>query len=290
MIHDDAARQNALISGEVDYIDTADLNTVHLLERAPGINILSVTGTQHYGLPMDTRAEPFDDNNVRMALKYAIDRQQLVDTILNGYGEIGNDHPIGSGQQFYNADLEQHTYDPDRARFHLREAGMESLDVEINLADAAFAGALDAGVLFAESAAAAGINLTVVREPTTVTGPTSGCRSPSPAPTGAVVRPRTSCSPLPIPRVLPWNETYWYHDRFNELLVQARSELDEDLRREMYFEMQDICSNEGGALIPMFASYVGAYADTLAHSEGIAANWRNDGSADRGTLVVRLLI
>jgi peptide/nickel transport system substrate-binding protein len=63
-IFDDAARQNALISGEVDYIDTADLNTVALLERAPGINMLSITGTQHYGLPMDTRAAPFSDNNV----------------------------------------------------------------------------------------------------------------------------------------------------------------------------------------------------------------------------------
>ena len=56
LIFDNAARQNALISGEVDYIDSADLNTVHLLERAPGINVLSITGTQHYGLPMDTPA------------------------------------------------------------------------------------------------------------------------------------------------------------------------------------------------------------------------------------------
>ncbi|MFW5881943.1 MAG: ABC transporter substrate-binding protein, partial [Roseicyclus sp.] len=71
LIFDNAARQNALISGEVDYIDNADLNTVHLLERAPGINVLAVTGTQHYGFPMDTRAAPFDDVNVRLALKYA---------------------------------------------------------------------------------------------------------------------------------------------------------------------------------------------------------------------------
>jgi peptide/nickel transport system substrate-binding protein len=44
LIFDDAARQNALISGEVDYIDAVDLNTVALLERAPGINVLAVTG------------------------------------------------------------------------------------------------------------------------------------------------------------------------------------------------------------------------------------------------------
>ena len=277
VIHDAAARQNALISGEVDYIDSADLNTVHLLQRAPGVVVLSVTGNQHYGLPMDTRAAPFSDNNIRMALKYAIDRQQLVDTILNGYGAVGNDHPIGSGQLYYNTELEQKAYDPDRARYYLAQAGVDSLDVDIHLADAAFAGAVDAGVLYSETAAAAGININVVREPNdgywsnvwmqlpwcgTYWGgrPTQDLMFSTAYETGA-----------------PWNETYWSHERFNELLLAARAELNEDLRREMYFEMQQICSDEGGALIPMFAAYVGAHSDALMHGEQVASNWRNDG-------------
>ena len=44
---------------------------------------------------------------------------------------------------------------------------------------------------------------------------------------------------------VPWNESYWSNERFNELLVAARSELDEDIRREMYFEMQDIRRQPG---------------------------------------------
>ena len=107
VIHDDDARRSALISGEVNYIDTVDLNAVSEFGRTAGIEILSVTGTQHYGLPMDTRAAPFDDVNVRLALKYAINRQLLVDTILNGYGSLGNDHPIGPGARFFNTDLPQ---------------------------------------------------------------------------------------------------------------------------------------------------------------------------------------
>ena len=85
-IVDAAARQNALLSGQVDVIDRVDLSTVHLLERAPNVNILSVSGTQHYVLPMDSRAAPYSDNNVRLALKHAINREELVDKILNGYG------------------------------------------------------------------------------------------------------------------------------------------------------------------------------------------------------------
>ncbi|MEO0711479.1 MAG: ABC transporter substrate-binding protein, partial [Pseudomonadota bacterium] len=277
VIFDDAARQNALISGEVDYIGTADLNTVHLLERAPGINVLSVTGTQHYGLPMDTRAAPFDDVNIRQALKFAINRQQMVDTILNGFGSLGNDHPIGPTQQFYNTELAQREYDPDQARFHLQQAGLESLDVDIHLADAAFAGALDAGVLFAESAAAAGINLNVVREPNDGYWSNVWMQKPF-AGTYWGGRPTADWMfATAYAEGVPWNETYWSHTRFNELLIQARSELDPALREQMYFEMQQIVSEEGGIIIPMFANYVGAYSDSLGVPEVVAGNWRNDG-------------
>jgi peptide/nickel transport system substrate-binding protein len=277
VIHDDAARQNALISGEVDYIDTVDLNTVHLLERAPGVEILSITGTQHYGFPMDTRAAPFSDVNVRLALKYGINRQQLVDTILNGYGSAGNDHPIGPGQRFFNTELEQKELDPDRARYHLAQAGLDSLDVSIHLADAAFAGAMDAGVLFSEAAATAGINLNVVREPNDGYWSNVWMQLPF---TGTYWGGRPTedwMFATAYAEGVPWNETYWSHERFNELLVEARSELNEDLRREMYWDMQQICSDEGGIIIPMFAAYVGAYSDALAHGDQVASNWRNDG-------------
>jgi len=266
-----------LISGQIDYIDTVDLNTVHLLQRAPGIEILSVTGTQHYGLPMDTRAAPFSDNNVRLALKYAIDREQMVETVLNGYGAIGNDHPIGPGQRFFNTELEQKTYDPDRVRFHLREAGIESLSVDIHLAESTFAGAIDAGVLFSETAAAAGIDLTVVREPNDGYWSNVWMQLPF---TGTYWGGRPTedwMFTTTYSEGAPWNESYWSHERFNQLLVDARAELDQDLRREMYFEMQRLVSDEGGTIIPMFANYVGAHGNHLVRPDTVATNWRNDG-------------
>ena len=276
-IFDDAARQNALISGDLDYIDSADLNTVALLERAPGIEILSITGTQHYGLPMDTRAAPFSDVNVRMALKFAINREQMLETVLNGYGSLGNDHPIAPGMRFFNTDMEQREYDPDRVAFHLREAGLDSLDVEINLSDAAFAGAMDAGALFAETAAAAGINLTVVREPNDGYWSNVWMQKPFVGTYWSGRPTEDWMLATAYAEGVPWNESYWSNERFNELLVAARSELDEDIRREEYFEMQQIIADEGGTIIPMFANYVGAYSDGLGHPEQIGTNWRSDG-------------
>lgn len=51
-----------------------------------------------------------------------------------------------------------------------------------------------------------------------------------------------------------WNDTFWGNERFDELLVAARAELDEARRRAMYEEMQHIISDDGGAIIPVFAN------------------------------------
>ena len=74
-----------------------------------------------------------------------------------------------------------------------------------------------------------------------------------------------------------WNDTFWDNERFNKLLVEARSELDEDKRRAMYVEMQDILRTDGGVIVPMFASYVMAHTDKVAHPEQVGANWTMDG-------------
>ena len=276
-IVDPASRTNALVSGEVDVIDRVDLKTVNLLERKPGININQVTGTQHYTFPMRTDVAPFDNNDVRLALKYAIKREEIVEKILQGYGVVGNDHPIGSGQLNYAAELEQTTYDPERAKEHLKKAGMDSLAVDLHVADAAYSGAVDAAVLYAEHAKAAGISINVVREPND--GYWSNVWNSKPfcacywggRPTADWMFSTAYASGV------PWNDTVFEHERFNELLVTARAELDQSKRFEMYFEMQQIMNREGGTIVPMFASYVFATSDKLGYEAPFASNWDMDG-------------
>lgn len=276
-ILDSAARQNALITGEVDVIDPVDRNTVSLLERAAGIKILATTGTQHYVFPMDTRVAPFTDNNVRQALKYALDRQEMVDKILGGYGSVGNDHPIGPSNRYFNKDLEQHTYDPDKAKFFLKEAGMDRLNVQLSAADAAFTGAVDAAVLYSEKAAAAGITIEVVREPNDGYWDNVWMKKPWCASYWGGRPTEDWMFTTAYAAGAPWNESFWDNARFNELLIAARSELNEETRRAMYYEMQDLCANQGGTVMPMYASYVMGMSDKVAHPEVVAANWTLDG-------------
>ena len=277
VILDAAARQNALIGGEVDVIDPVELSTVHLLERALGIKILSVTGNQHYVFPTDTRATPFDDNNVRLALKYAIDRDEMVEKILRGYGSVGNDHPIGASNRFHADGLEQHVYDPDRAKFHLKEAGLDGLQVSLSAAEAAFAGAVDAAVLYSASAVGAGITIDVVREPNDGYFSNVWMVKPFCASYWGGRPTEDWMLTTAYAAGAPWNETYWDHERFNELLVEARSVLDDERRREMYAEMQRIISEEGGVVVPMFANYVMAHTDRVQTPPVVASNWTLDG-------------
>lgn len=273
---DQAARTNALITGEVDCIGNVDLKTVHLLQRSGDIEIDALTGTEHYTMPMFTDTAPFDDVNVRLALKYAVDRQQMVDILLSGYGRVGNDSPITPANRFFNHEMEQRAYDPERARFHLREAGLDTLKVQLHAADTAFPGAVDAAVLFSETARASGIELEVVREPNDGYWSNVWLKKPfcaaywSGRPTEDLMFTTAYAADA------PWNDTRWRNERFNDLLVAARTELDEDRRRAMYWEMQEIVKDDGGAIIPMYAQHVFAHRNTVAHGP-LSANRSVDG-------------
>jgi peptide/nickel transport system substrate-binding protein len=273
---DQNARTTALVSGDVDAVDRVDLKTAGLLSRKPGIVIQSVAGTQHYTFAMATNQDPFTDNHVRQALKYAVDRQELVDKILFGYGTVGNDHPIGPGQRYFNSELEQKTYDPDKAKWHLKQAGIDSVSIELSGADAAFVGAVDAITLYQNSAKPSGINITPKREPNDGYWSDVWMKKPFAAVYWAGRPVEDQMFTTTYSCGASWNDSFWCNERFDELLVAARAELDEDKRRQMYWEMQDIVSNDGGVVVPMFANYVFAVSDKVGHG-AFGSNWDLDG-------------
>ena len=280
-ILDPAARLNALITGEVHLIDQIDPATIGMLESRGVANILSIPGTGHYVFPMDSRVAPYNDNNVRLALKYAIDRQAMVDVILGGHGAVANDNPIGPANRYFHAEMEAKTYDPDKARYYLQQAGLTSLDVTLSAADAAFSGAVDAASMFSETARAAGINLTVDRVPNdgywdnvwlNPNGNTPFCASYW---GGRAVEDHMFTTAYASGAA--WNESFWENARFNELLVAARSEVSEDNRRAMYQEMQQLVSFEGSTIIPMYTNYVMGVSKAVSTPERLSSNWNFDG-------------
>jgi peptide/nickel transport system substrate-binding protein len=274
---DQNARTSALVSGDIHVADRLDLKTVGMLARNKSLNIHSIAGTQHYTMPMNSTLAPFDNNDVRQALKYGTNREEMVEKILFGYGSVGNDHPIGSGQRFFNKDLEQKTYDPDKAKWHLKQAGLSNLSVELSASDAAFGGAVDAAVLFQNSAKGAGIDVKVTREPNDGYWSDVWMKKPFCFSywSGRPVEDQMFATAYKCGA--SWNESFWCNEKFDDLMIKARSELDEDKRRAMYYEMQDLCANQGGSIIPMFANYVFATSNVIGTPEKIASNWDLDG-------------
>ena len=80
----------------------------------------------------------------------------------------------------------------------------------------------------------------------------------------------------------PWNESFIKIAKFDGLLRQCRSEIDETKRNVIYSGMQQILSDEGGTVIPFPALAVGTTSDKAATGEA-AGNLNPDGgrAADR---------
>ncbi len=279
-VADANSRTAGLRSDAVDAIQGVELKTVHLLEQVSGIVIKSVTGNKQLTLPMRTDTAPYDNNDLRTAVKHVIDREQWLKTIIFGYGELGNDNPIGPANVYRatNEELPQREYDVDKAKYHLKKAGYSKISLQFHAAETGFAGSVDAGQLMRESAAPAGIDIQVVREPN------DGYWSDV-----WMKKPWVACNWLgrPIENWMfsqvyaadaSWNDTYWKHERFNKLLVQGRAELEPTKRREIYVEMQRIVNGEGGVVLPLFVSDVMAHSDKIMTPETIGNNLPMDGA------------
>ncbi|KIC09305.1 peptide ABC transporter substrate-binding protein [Leisingera sp. ANG-M1] len=280
-IIDTTARQNAVINGEVDAIDRVDPKTVALLSRVPTLNVVEKTSTLHYTFPMRADAAPFDNYDLRMAVKWAVNRQELVDKILLGHGSVGNDHPISTANRYHASDLPQREFDPDKAAHHFKKSG-HSGPLQLSAAETAFAGAVDAAQLIAASAAQAGIEVQVVREPNDGYWSNVWNRKPWTASFWSGRPTEDWMFASGYVAETEWNETAWRGSaaakRFNAVVTEARTELDSSKRRTLYAEAQTLVHDDGGALVPMFANHIMGVSKTVGHGPDIAANWELDGA------------
>jgi peptide/nickel transport system substrate-binding protein len=266
-IADTAARTNAYLSGEVHFFDRADLKTIDMVKSAPDTELYNVPGFAHCTAPMMVDQRPFDNLDVRTAIKYAINRQELVDKMLFGYGTSGNDNPIPKSMKFAIDPQPAYTYDPDKAKSLLKKAGMEGLKVDFSASDAAFSGGVDVALLMQEQAKAAGIEINVIREPNgsywdNVWLKKAWCLCYSEGQPTADMFLSTS-----LAANAAWNDTHWKNPRFNELLLAARAETDDAKRAPMYAEAQQLVHDDGGQIVLMFNNYVGVLSTKLGHNE-----------------------
>ncbi len=278
VIGDPNARQTALVTGDVDAVSLIDLKTMALLQRNPNLVIDNVPSAAAITMPMFCDTAPFDNKDVRNALKLSINRDEIIEKIAFGAATKANDFHHSPAMPYWPNDIPQHDYDPDQAKSLLKKAGAEGLKVSISSAESVYSGAVDMCVLFAEQAKASGITVNVVREPNDGYYSDVWLKKPfCVVAWGARPTPDVMYS-LAYKDDAAWNESHWKNPRFNELLLQAKSELDDSKRAGMYREMAMLAHDDGGTIIPFFKNFVYARSKNVQHGDQLASSWELDGA------------
>ncbi len=261
-VDDTTARISGLITGEIHIAGRVDPQSAALIDGAPGVHTENHPAAGHRPLLMACDRAPFDNLDLRLAVKYALDRPQILENVMAGFGSLGNDHPIPPSDPFHAADIPQRAYDPDKAAHHLKKSGFEGA-LELHTSNTTFSGAEAMAALFQQSAAAAGLKVDIKREP--ADGFWSNVWMQKPFVSGAWGGRPTADIMLTTAysSEASWNDTMWRRADFDQKLALARAETNFDTRKAHYHDLQLMIHEDGGAGIPFFVNNVDGVRDEV---------------------------
>jgi peptide/nickel transport system substrate-binding protein len=265
-IGDTAARVNALLAGDIHITVRVDPKSIPIIAGAPNTEMANSPSSRHLTFAMNSERAPTDNRDFRQAMRLLIDRQAVLDDIQKGYGLVGNDTPISSLDPYFCEDIPQRDIDLDKAKFHLKKAGMDGGSINLHTSEAAGGvQSIDMALMMKENAAKIGFNINFIREP--ADGYWSKVwLNPSFPFIGSNWFPRVTAdirfSSTYISGV-DWNEAFWSNERFDKLVKMARGVKDGPERREIYCEAQQIMWDEGGSIIPLFTDWLDARSTKL---------------------------
>lgn len=267
-------RARALMAARVDVISHVDPGLEAKVGAHPSLRLIETSGNAHLSFSMRMSGSPLDRLSVRKALKHGINREAMVSSVLKGHGQVGADTPIGPANQYFTQ-MPPIVFDPDLAKYHLAQAGMDHLALDLSVSADDFAGAMEAADLFRASAAMAGIDLRIRDE-----GQAQWSTARQSQPCCAARWSGRATEDWMLSTVYgadaPWNDSGWAHPRFQSLLSAARSELDSAKRQAMYAEIQFILRDEGSMLVPAFANDVMAVSSKIGTGPVLGNHWAMD--------------
>ena len=245
-IADPSARLNGVGDGQLDVAMRID----PVGATAAGDDVAIVRGGTAFAnaitVVLNTTVAPFDDIDVRRAVALAIDRQALVDTVLLGYGTVGNDI-VGAGLPGYANEIPQITRDVDTARDLFADAGVSEMTLIV--ADVT-PGVVAAGELIVEQLAQAGVTVTLDRrDPATYYGdfgeflarPAQGMywvNRPAPAFLGNFTGSTSF-----------FNPSAFGNSNYDAALAAAQAETDPEQRTELFVDLQQQFHDNKGNVI-----------------------------------------
>ena len=241
----------AIRAGEVDVLDMGDLGGIDAylgLKDDPNITLLQAATAQVRVLRMRVDMEPWSDNNVRMALKLCQNREKIMNLAYFGQGLLGADfHVYPKHPEYCEKPIPK--YDPERAKQLLAEAGYPN-GLEVNIAvGTGWPDVVSYAEVLKEDAAAAGFKININTMPNAQywekwTEVDLGITPWTHRPLGTMVL-NLGYTADADGNPVPWNETRWVDDEFNQLLIQANGTLDVEERRKIFCDLEQIMMDRG---------------------------------------------
>ena len=282
--NDQVAQVEALRSGQVDLVMLLSADMFITLTGEQGVLLLRAATNSFDVVRLRSDRAPGDDPRLMEALKLATDRQVIFDLVLQGYGEIGQDTPIGPMySQYYTENLQLPARDIDAARQLLADAGYpDGIDFELHTPDTGNRPNL--AVVLKDQWAEAGIDVDVIVEPESVYYGDDGWLAVDLGITGWGSRPYPQ---FYLDTMLvceaKWNESHFCDSKLDSLAKIAGTTLNEKERVEAYRQIQELLVERGPILIPYFFSQLGAISDKFTDFEMKPFPGRSDLSTVRLT-------
>jgi len=257
-IPDEVSRVNALLAGDVQFVNALNPRSTKRIDSSSGHGVLATPSSLYTNLIMRQDRLPTGNPDFVQAIKHLIDRPLVKRALFRNYATIGNDQPIPPFHPYYNASLPQTGLDLDRARWHLRRSGLAGVRLPMYASPAA-EGSVDMASILQEYGSRVGLELAVNRVPGDGYWSTHWMRHPmsfgntNPRPTADLI------FSLFYKSDAEWNESGWKDTSFDQLLVQARGEADEAKRKALYGEMQAQVHARCGSVIPVFITLIDGY-------------------------------
>ncbi len=260
-ITDPVARTNALISGDMQLVTQIDPKAFRQVESADGVTLLSTPAALQLGICCLKNASPGENDDFVKGLQYIQDRERIVKRILKGKGTVGNDTPISAahGPDFCN-ELPQREYDPDKAKFHFKKAGVSSADLFVAPVTS---GIEDMCLLAQANCAKIGFDLQLKKVPTDGYWGAVWMKEPLNVVTWNMRPTANSQMAIQFGPGAAWNDTFWNNARMGELLSLSLAETDPAKRHALYCEMQTLIHNGSGMVIPAFSNINDGIADNV---------------------------
>jgi peptide/nickel transport system substrate-binding protein len=258
---DNTSLQDALVTGVIQGAGALDGPQIAALATTSGIK----TVVSHSGeiIPFTMRVDqpPFNDVNVRQAMRLLVDRPQLIDSALDGYGVVANDLFSPYDPDFDHSLVRPAQGDIQQAKFLLKKAGQEGLTVSLTTSAVA-TGTVAMATVLAAQAKVAGVTINLHNVPSGVFFGPNYLQ-------WAFAQDYYNYYPY-LAQVAesmlsgsPFNETHTDNANYTSLYNQANAAADPSLRKEILHEMQTFDFNEGGYIIPAFVDVLDAYTDKI---------------------------